>query len=557
MSSPDPADVVIIGCGAGGASCAWALGRQGVGVTVLEAGQWFDPVQDYRLHQSDWEQRHFPYASGRGLEYTFASMQPLDPKHDGLRSWNHNSGQRNHARERLGAIYHHVQGVGGSTLHFTGEAHRLNPKGMRMGTRHGVAADWPLSYQELEPYYILAEKTVGVAGPASDPRRPRSEPYPLPPHEPGYASTHLTRGLEQLGLCWTHNSLAVLSRPYDGRPGCNYCANCNRGCPRTDLGSADVTFARKAVASGHCRIITGATVLGILPGKADRVEGVLYADENGAHHRVAARAVVLAGGAIATPRLLLLSGKSGEGLGNESGQVGKNLMETLAWVSAGLHPVNLGSHRGLPIEVICWDFNDPEAIPDIPGGCRFGPATAEANLIGPINYAQRVVTGWGHPHKQRMREQFGHVLAVGAIGESLPNAGSYVDLDPNRKDAHGLQVARIHSHLSTLEIRRLEFMAGMCRKILKASGVSHVFEEYGNYDFFNSTHVFGTCRMGDDPDKAVVDRCGKSHRWRNLFIADASVFPSSGSGEAPSLTIEALAIRTGDRIHSALVKRML
>jgi choline dehydrogenase-like flavoprotein len=557
MNSPGPADVVIVGCGAGGAACAWALARQGVRVTVLEAGPWFDPTRDYRLHQNNWEQTRFPRPGGRGLEYSFAPMQPLDPKHDGLRSWNHVSGSMNRAGVRLGARYDHVQGVGGSTLHFTGEAHRLNPKAMRMGTRHGVAADWPLSYEELEPYYTLAEKTVGVAGPASDPRRPRSEPYPLPPHEPGYASTHLTRGLEQLGLRWTHNSLAVLSRPYDGRPGCNYCANCNRGCPRTDKGSADVTFARKAVASGHCRIVTGATVLGVLPGKADRVEAVLYADENGTRHRVPARAVVLAGGAVATPRLLLLSGKHGEGLGNESGQIGKNFMQTLSWASAGLHPVDLGSHRGLPTDIICWDYNDPEAIPDIPGGCRFSPATAEADLLGPINYAQRVVAGWGRQHKQRMREQFGHVLAVTAIGESLPNPGSFVDLDSSRKDAHGLPVARIHSHLDALDIRRLEFMAGMCRNILQASGTGPIFEESGTYDFFNSTHVFGTCRMGDDPDKSVVDRDGKSHRWRNLFVADASVFPSSGGGEAPSLTIEALAIRTGDCIHSALVKRML
>jgi len=168
-----------------------------------------------------------------------------------------------------------------------------------------------------------------------------------------------------------------------------------------------------------------------------------------------------------------------------------------------------------------------------------------------------VVPGWGRAHKAAMRETFGHVLSVGAIGESLPNPGSFIDLDPAEADAAGLPLARIHSQLPDTELRRLQFMADTARNILRAAGAGEIFEEYGSYDSFRSTHVFGTCRMGDDPRDSVVDARCRSHRWRNLFIVDASVFPSSGGGESPSLTIEALAIRAANHLAKLMDRREL
>ena len=354
------------------------------------------------------------------------------------------------------------------------------------------------------------------------------------------------------------NSLAALSAPYDGRPACNYCGNCNRGCPRTDKGSVDVTFLRHAVATGKCSLRPQSRVTEIEVSGADRVTGVVYRDAvTGSVHRIAAKAVVVACGAVETPRLLLVSKSrhAPEGLANESGLVGKNFMETLSWASSGLHPGPLGSHRGLPADSISWDFNAPDSIPGVIGGCRFSPRVAEADLLGPINYATRVVQGWGREHKRAMREVFGNVLSVGAIGESLPDAGSYVDLDPDAKDADGFSLARIHSFLPERELQRLAFMAKKSREILNASGATEIFEEYGTYDIFSATHVFGTCRMGSRPTDSVVDPYGRSHRWRNLFITDASVFPSSGGGEAPSLTIEAIAIRAADHLSDLMKRR--
>ncbi|WP_038058485.1 GMC family oxidoreductase [Thiobacillus denitrificans] len=552
-------DVVIIGAGAGGAAAAWAFASKGIRVLVLEAGPAFNPLTDYKLNEATWELSRFPEEKVRHKAvYGFGEMQPLESRWDTLRSWNRVQGRLNATNRRHGWKYHHVRGVGGSTLHFTGEAHRLNPQAMKMYTRFDVAADWPLDYSELEPYYEIAEHIVGVAGSRANSLVSRRADFPLPAHPLSYASQVLASSGEKLGLHWEPNARAALSRPYDGRPACNYCANCNRGCPRMDKGSVDVTFMRKALETGKCTLLTNAPVQRINAGSHGRIHSVEYT-QGDVRHKINTRVLVMACGAVETPRLLLHSRNkfAPEGLANENGLVGRHFMETVAWHSSGLHPDNLGSFRGLPADVICWSHNAPDAIPGVIGGCRFASGVAEADLVGPVNYARRVVSGWGRSHKQAMRQDFGRVLSVGAIGESLPNERSFVDLDPELSDEFGNPAARIHSFLPESELRRMAFMATTCRNILQATGAEELVEEYGTHDFFSATHVFGTCRMGHDARNSVVDATGRAHGWKNLYVADASVFPSSGGGESPSLTIEALALRTADHIRAAFAQRDL
>lgn len=545
------AQVVVVGSGPGGAAIAWALAQSGVKVRIIEAGPQYDPTSDYRLALPSWEGMRFPEKLDSRNRHTHGPMQMLDRRWDHLHSWNRISGRMVPGPERRFARYSHVVGVGGSTLHYAGESHRLHPAAMRMKSRFGVAADWPYGYDELEPFYVQAERGIGVAGPDRDPARPRSAPYPTPAHAMSYATQKLGEGCRKLGLSWISNPVASPSRPYDGRPPCNYCGQCARGCSRLDKGSADITYVAKALATGNCTLDTVSQVVRFEVNDRERVTAAIYADAQGSLQRAEADLFVVACGAVESPRLLLNSAdpkRAPNGLGNESGLVGQNFMETLFWFSSGLHPEPLASYRGLPSDAICWDYNAPDAIPGVVGGARFSPATLEADFSGPLAYARHVVGGWGREHKRKMREQFGRVLSVSAIGESLPDAGSFVDLDPEAKDHFGMPKARIHSHLGEMELKRLDFMADTCRRIIKAAGAEELVEEYGAYDTFSSTHVFGTCRMGNDPATSVVDAQCRSHRWRNLLVTDASVFPSTGGGESPSLTIYANSLRAAQFI---------
>lgn len=537
-------DAVIVGAGAGGGAAAYGLCRRGASVLLLEAGPHFDPITDYPLTGADWDRREFPEKPGSTVSVTFAPGQELTSAEPLLVSGSRGVGPVASSGTRLMEKYYHVRGVGGTTLHFTGESHRLHPDAMRMKSRFGVAADWPIDYAELEPFYAEAEELIGVAGPQSQGVRWRSRKFPLPAHPLSYAARTLGRGAATLGLDWQANSRAALSQVWNGRPPCNYCGGCNDGCPRGDKGSADVTFIAAALATGRCVVRADSPVLRIEAGPADRVTGILVGRSDGTIERIATPHLILACGAVETPRLLLAS----DGLANESGEVGLNFMDTLDVSVGALHPDPQHARRGLPSDAICWDFNAPDAIPGVIGGCRLYNASGESELKGLAGFALRAIPGWGRAHAQAVRRWWGHALHVGAIGESLPNRNSRVDLDPDQRDRFGVPLARIAAALEDSDIARLRFMASKARELLAASGAEDVFESYSAWDWWGASHVFGTCRMGIDPTSSVVNADGRSHRWQNLWITDASVFPSSGGGEAPSLTIEALALRTAAKI---------
>lgn len=544
-------DAVVIGAGAGGAAAAWRLCEKGHKVLLLEAGPRFDPSRDYKLNRTDWERHLFPDPAGSRGEFVIATLDTLDPANNDLRSWNRATGRlvAGDTRQSNGPGYWHVQGVGGSTLHFVGESHRLHPAAMKLHSQHGKGCDWPLNYADLEPYYTLCEQLIGVAGPADQGDRWRSAAFPLPAHPLSPPARRLVDAGKQLGMNWQENSRAALSAIFDGRPACNYCANCSRGCPLGDKGSTDVTFIRKAEATGRLTLKTGCPVARFHCQPNGRITAIDYLDKKRLH-TISTPIVILAAGAIQTPRLLLANHNRHcpNGLANGSAQVGRNFMETLSWNSTALIDGLTGSYAGLPSDAICWDFNAPNAIDGVVGGCRFNSSTQEIGFTGAIAYASRLIGGFGKDLKEQVRSRFGSALSVGAIGEFLPNDGTFVDLDPLQKDRLGLPLPRLHSSLGAENIKRLRFMAEKSRALLKAAGARELAEEISAYDNFAATHVFGTCRMGSDARTSVVDAQCRSHDHDNLYIVDASVFPSSGGGESPSLTIEALAVRAADAI---------
>lgn len=322
----------------------------------------------------------------------------------------------------------------------------------------------------------------------------------------------------------------------------------------TDKGSVDVTFIAKAIATGYLTIKTQSTAVSIEAGPNDKVVQVQYVDSKRNYQTAHGKIFVISCGAVHTPRLLLLSNNrySPDGLCNDYGVVGHNFMETLSCTVSGLYDKRIESYRGLPADIISWDYNNPDSIKDVIGGCRFSAGSIETDFTGPINYALRVAGGWGKRHKDEMRNVFGNILTISAVGESLPNRRSYVGLNKKKRDAHGMPLPKICTYLDEMELNRLKFMLETSKEILNASGAGKIIEQNTSYDIFNSTHVFGTCRMGTDIKDSAVNQYCQSHRWKNLFVVDASVFPSSGGGQSPSLTIEALALRTAKYITDNL-----
>lgn len=550
MELTEKPDVVIVGSGAGGAAAAWALVQSGLSVLILEAGPRFTAHEDYPLDNADWEKNLFPQKTNSQGQVDFGDLGQLDPAYSDLRGWSkHRRANRPPVGDRRrpqSAGYSHVQGVGGSTLHFVGEAQRLHPDAFRFASLTGFGADWPLTYAELEPFYAEVETAIGVAGADDIAGRWRSTPHPMPAHpiSPG------GQALKQSEPGWTVNPRAVNSVPYDERPSCNYCGHCARGCPLGDKGSADVTFIRKAEETGLLTILDNAPVQKLFAGSNGRITHVEII-KDGTASQIETPVLILAAGAVQTPRLLLLSTSKDAptGIANGSGQVGRNFMETLWWTSAGLVPGLRNSHMGLPADLVNWTHSKPQAVDGAAGGFKMTHATLDNGLNGPIGFASRMVAGIGAGFKAQMRASFGSALAVYAVGQVVPDERSFIGLSPERKDAFGQPLAQINSVLTENSLQLLRRMAAATRGSLKAAG-AEIVEEDSGWDRFRSTHVFGTARMGEDSATSVVNALGQSHDHENLWICDASVFPTSGGGEAPALSIMALATRSARAIQT-------
>jgi choline dehydrogenase-like flavoprotein len=549
MANDQVVDVCIVGSGAGGATVAYALGTAGFTVVVLEAGPRYDPSH-YPLNTQEWEQhssafRVAPQDRAKHA-YSSAATEELDSNYAHLRSWSEARGQLNPTQQRRAPRVHRVKGVGGTTLHYQGEAHRFSPHGFRSKSLFDFGEDWPLGYDNLAPYYERIENLLGVSGDHRNPFKAPRGPFPHAPHQLSCASQHVKVGFDRLGLHLLPNSLAILSRPFDGRPSCNYCNGCSMGCMMQAKGSADVTLIPKAEATGHVQVRSNSTVHQVTLDSRGKVNGVLYFDGENVEHRIKAKIVVVSAGALESPRLLLHSSSSEfpDGLANRSGLVGRYFMETLVHITTALFSEPIQSYKGLQIDSRAWDYNEPRKGQSFQGGVVFG--VSALNYLGPLTYAQRIAAGWGKGHKDFMRSAFGHVTNVFAIGEHSAAQDNNVTLDLEQKDFYGIPVAKISTKLAQNELETLSFMAEKCRAIAEAAGAERIIGEQGSYDLSMITHMSGTCRMGSDAKKSVVNSFCQSHDVPNLFVIDSSCFVSEGGGDSPSLTIQAIALRASE-----------
>jgi len=538
----DRFDVVVIGSGAGGGIATRVLATNGLKVCVLEAGNNYfvglddpDPAMPRSLFSNDEVK-----LSARGL---IAQQQRIEPR-------TFRADDASGARQLIGEVNNLPKTVGGAWVHADMKCPRFNAVDFRLASELGDIADfadWPVDYDELEPFYAVAERIIGVAGEAgADPfASPRSGPYPLPPAPPMYVHSLLARGAEAVGLHPFPYPGSQATRPYRGRPACNDCGFCSGyGCPINAKGS--VAPLRDALLTDNVQLRYNAIATRLVTDSGGRrVSAVEYLDEDGNLASVSGDRYVLAASPIESARLCFLSDPGGPGVGNSSGLLGRFLMFHHQTIGVGIYPQPLHGERGRSVSGGFSDFrgvpNDPER--PLGGIVEFGTNSekiSEAAQYTSLNFR-------GARLKQFLRDSplGSHIAVLIMQGEDAPQAANRIDLDPDIRDINGLPVARITYKPHAFELAARQFYTPKMIELHGAAGAQYAFVSpiYDGGRTPSSRHVMGTLRMGGDPRRSVTDAFCKFHDLDNLYSCDGAPFPTS-SGYNPTLTLQALALRT-------------
>ncbi len=512
----DVVDYVIVGVGSAGGVLLQRLSRAGFSVVGLEAGPFWDTERDW---VSDEEGSHQLY---------WNDLRITGGDHP-LALGSNNSGK----------------GVGGGSVHWAAFTPRFHPSDFEVYTRDGVGADWPISYDEIEPYYELLEQEMPVAGPAYYPwGKPHG--YPYAPHPQGGVGDTLIKGCTALGIPVSAGGpVGILSASHGDRPHCIYRGFCIQGCKVGAKASTLVTHVPDALECG-AEIRDRSMVSRVSIGKDGRAEGVFYFDRDGKEHFQRARVVIVSGYAIETPRLLLNSACPGHenGLANSSGTLGKYLMAQAGNVILGRFDELVRMYKAPPAHSLTEEFYETDPKRDFARGFA-------VQTVGPlpVAFAKQVaassfVWGWG---LRRMMMDYNHYSALGLLGEILPWEDNTVRL-ADEKDQFGLRVAHVTFNLHDNDKKLIDFGRRKVEEIMRAAGAREVTQES------RFAHLVGACRMGASPEDSVCDKFGRTWDVDNLFVMDGSVMPTQGSAN-PGLTIQALAARTADYLvsqHSAI-----
>jgi choline dehydrogenase-like flavoprotein len=509
-TASEEVDCVVIGLGAGGSPLLARLAQAGLKVVALEAGPWHDPTTDFATDE-------------KAQSFLFWNDERLAAGGTPLAMGRNNSGT----------------GVGGSTLHYTAYTPRPLPDDLTLKTDFGVGEDWPVTYDELAPYYEEVEQFLGVSGPTPYPWGPaRSKGYALPPLPLNSAAQLMMRGAEKVGIRTSPAANAALSAPYfqEGvgwRQACTNRGFCQAGCSNGAKSSMDVTYIPLAVQAG-ADIRPDSFVTEIERNDKGLVSAVVYI-QNGQTHRVNCKHLFLCAGAVETPRLLMLNK-----LALTSGQVGRNLMAHTGIQVWGTFPEEVRPTKGIPGGLISQDTHRPKDA-DFIGGYLL-----QSIGVMPVTFASQAARGrklWGQAMRDYM-QKFNHIAGINILGDCLPHADNYLELS-DELDARQLPKPRIHFTAQENEQRMTAHAEKTMRDIWAAAGATDI------WSFDRYAHVIGTARMGLSGDDAVVDRNGRAFDVPNLYISDNSTFPSALSVN-PALTIMALSLRTADKFLESI-----
>jgi len=534
-------DFVIVGSGAAGGIMAKQLSTAGFKVVVLEQGGWgkYGHEQDYTKD-----------------EWLNDNPSPEDQLMSDPSGRQRNTFRRNDKEKATAGSHSYGCVVGGGTVTYGGSSWRHLPwefnEASTVGTIAGSGlADWPVSYEELEPYYTQAEWEMGISGQrVSSPFvAPMSKDYPVPAAPLKSSGALFNVAAAKLGLTVVPGPLAIITKPYMGRAACVNCGMCSGfGCHVKARSSSAVTMLPLAEKTGNCEIRANAYVKEVSTDNSGRVTGVVYFDAQKREIRQRARIVILSANASETPRLLLLSKSTRfpDGLANSSGMVGRYLMLGGIAGASGLFEHRLNDYKGVVTGAGIVDYVPSDPKRGFYGGGRMTARGYDT----PINYGLRGLQPgaprWGALYKKALREEAGHKMAVQCFVTQLPVETNRVDLDPEVKDDWGLAAMRITSTSHPDDIKNMEFFRQKSVEILEAAGATKVWAPPVN-DSRGSAHNRGTCRMGNDPKTSVVDKFHRAHDVPNLYIIDGSNLVTGGRNH-PTMTIQALAFRAAEHL---------
>ncbi|ABV38146.1 glucose-methanol-choline oxidoreductase [Shewanella sediminis HAW-EB3] len=552
MKNTNEFDICIVGSGVGAGPVAHELAKAGYRVGVLEKGKWFKETDFFKDEQLG---RHRVFRS----QFKDERHTLEEPNGDG--TWS----SETTAQFWGGNI------VGGASNFMSGYFHRLKPQDFRLVSEFGEieganTVDWPIGYDELEPYYTKVEQLVGVSGkvvehPHLEPRSTKDFPFPPTAEHP--VAQRFDLACRALKLHPLPMARGILSVPFNGRLSCEYSGYCGSyGCHSGAKASSRAALLDNAVAGGNCEVITQAKVYRLNTDEAGRVSSADYFDKDGESVRVLATIFVVACYSIESARLLLSSTgvKHPQGIGNSKGQVGKNLHCCAGGTGHGVFKLDKLKEfeaRQLKIRgpfynraLQDWYVIDDRSVSDKPikGGTLdfvFDPPSPTAETAGLKWQGDNLL--WGTPLKQKIKAHFTQSkdFKFEVFCDWLTNDECYVSLDPDEKDRWGQAVAKVRAGFHPHDEKVAQYLVDRGVEVMKAMGAD---EAWGNvFTSPTSNLVAGGCRFGNDPDTSVLDRNCRVHDCDNLYVTDGSFMPNGGS-VTPTLTIYANAFRVADRI---------
>ena len=541
-------DAVVVGAGAGGPIVAQELVRAGWRVVLLERGKWNTP---WDCLKDDLRNQRNPNLGN-----------PFGPEDEGNpRVVVGLDGKATVVAPYEGGYSNNAACVGGGTLSYGAMAWRFQPTDFRMASKYGAPdgstlADWPISYDDLEPYYEKAEWELGVSGDVSnDPfKGPRKKALPMPPVTPeGREFEVLDKGARKLGLHPFHIPMLRNSVPYNGRPACMRCRWCvGFACEVDAKNGTQNTVLPVALKTGLLELRTECMTREVMVDERGRASGVRYFDREGRTWEQPARVVVVSGGAIESARLLLNSANRTfpNGLGNRYDWVGRNLQGHTYSGAWGMFDEIVYDDIGPGATIAISDFNHGNP------GMRGGGALCNEFIRLPYQFVGArppEVPRWGQAYKDWVRQAYRRTISVMGPTQEMPVFDSRIQLDPQVRDKQGIPVARISGprHPETLEISNVQ--AKHAEDWLKAAGAVKTWLKLSGPGTSGGQHQAGTCRMGNDAKTSVVDRDCRVHDLENVYVVDASVNVTNG-GFNPVLTIMANAYRVGEKIAQTHAK---